>query len=659
MLRGCQEGQGDRRLLCIFFQRERELQASTSIDAVVIAIAIPETPRRPTHCHRKKHPPKLRHAISLRASSRTRWGRSTKGTPPLSPLPRELNTTSATMRLRLPLRRANDGRVLRTFTQSSPARIELRGRPQLPFLSVPTTRARHLSYLTPERKAKFKWDILNGTRITLNIWLVGALLFGGWFFYRQERVERRYPTPRDWSFRTRMYHREAFANRYEPKPGQITAWLRVGYWFEKALSRLHDPKIDGKDVKDAPHDCPPGTKDVTAKSENWRRGYFQALMGLAKTSEYMEGWVLDKTRDTVFPPGTMIGPSNPFPKPIPSGLTGAPREEDCELRFESPDAVYLRILSTPGFNNSQKLEASLAYASWLDYKGIAGPASIVFEDAVHLAVSERPDLPAAPLDPKTWTLNESAGAPSENLLTSLTAYATFRARQGDTAAALPILVSLLKARRGLAPAPPTKSPTALTASLGSAPQRESTAATNPLTATKEFFIEAPYPDPPPDGTAPPTRTPGERCQEAALSLHIGEIMYASSKNKPHAREEGLGWTREAVDVAEEQLHQLPQNPYRDPPERVACRECLATGLGNWAAMVGKLAREAEAGKKRDGEGGGGGKWFGGLWGSGASGGETDRWTAEERVIEERQKRVADLLEDLRPPPRGVLSWLRA
>ena len=52
-LRGCQDVQGRCR---IFFQRE--LQASTSVDTIVIAlaIAIPETPRRPTHCHRKQQP---------------------------------------------------------------------------------------------------------------------------------------------------------------------------------------------------------------------------------------------------------------------------------------------------------------------------------------------------------------------------------------------------------------------------------------------------------------------------------------------------------------------------------------------------------------------------------------------------------------------------
>ena len=68
-------------------------------------------------------------------------------------------------------------------------------------------------------------------------------------------------------------------------------------------------------------------------------------------------------------------------------------------------------------------------------------------------------------------------------------------------------------------------------------------------------------------------------------------------------------------------------------------------------------------------GGGGGKagWFGSLWGQGGGSGgdaangveDTSRWAAEEKVIEERQRRVGDLLEDLKPPPRGILTWLQA
>jgi hypothetical protein len=561
------------------------------------------------------------------------------------------------MRTRLVLfRLVGTRKLLRTFAQSTAARTDLRGRPQLPFLSVPTTRAGRVRYLTTERKAQLKYEIKTGIKYTGYIWIAGASLLAAWFAIVQERLERRYPTPHEWSYRTRMDLRGGNCARYEPAPGKITNWLQVAWWFETTVNRLHDPNIDGKDVKDAPHDCPPGTKDVTAKSEEWRRGYYEAMMGYAKAAEYMDGWVLDKTRNIVFPPGTMIGPSNPYPKPLPPGFKGAPREEDCELRFDSPDTIYLRILSTPGFTNRQKIEAGLAYASWLDYKGITGPASIVFEDAVHLAASERQELPAEPLDPKTWVLNEAAGPPSENLLTSLTAYATFRARQGDVNAALPILVSILKARRSLPS--PTSSPTepsSLTTSLASQPTESKGGA---WALISKLFTPPPYPSPPPDGTSPPRRDAQDLCQEAALSLHIGEIMYTSS---PAGREEGLGWTREAVDVAEEQLHQLPQTVYQDSPARAACRECLATGLGNWSAMVAKLAKEERAkaaageaeGRKSKG-------WFGSLWGEGAAKvEEVDRWAAEQKVIEERQRRVKDLLEDLRPPPRGILSFLQA
>ncbi|KAL2198469.1 hypothetical protein P885DRAFT_33140 [Corynascus similis CBS 632.67] len=571
-----------------------------------------------------------------------------------------------TMMRRLLLLRLTASRKLqRSFAHSTPVRADLRGRPQLPFLSVTSSRSGRVRYLTTERKAQLKYEIKTGIKYTGYIWIAGFSLLAAWFAIVQERLERRYPTPHEWSFRTRMDLRGGNCARFEPSPGKITDWMQVAWWYETTVKRLEDPSIDGKDVKDASHELPPGTKDVTAKSEEWRRGYYEALMGYAKAAEYMDGWVLDKSRNIVFPPGTMIGPSNPYPKPLPPGFKGAPREEDCELRFESPDAIYLRILSTPGFSNRQKIEAGLAYGSWLEYKGVSGPASIIFEDAVNLAASERPDLPAEPLNKKTWTLNEAAGPPSENLLTTLTAYATFRARQGALNSALPILVSLLKARRSLPP--PTTSQTSST-SISAALNNGNNKPAEPQqkgvwTTLTKFIAPPPYPPPPPDGTAPPPRDALDLCQEAALSLHIGEIMYAAGGS---GREEGLGWTREAVDVAEEQLHHLPQKVTQDSPARAACRECLATGLGNWAAMVRKLAREeeekknkAKAGGKevRSGDGRG---WFGGLWGQGATKvEEVDRWAAEEKVIEERQRRVRELLEDLKPPPRGILSFFQA
>ena len=559
------------------------------------------------------------------------------------------------------LRRTRPAKLLRTFAQTTAVRSDLRGRPQLPFLSVPTTRFGRVRYLTTERRAQLKYEIKTGIKYVGYIWIAGFTFAAAWFAYVEESLERKYPTPHEWSFLTRIDLRGGNCARYETAPGKITNWLQVAGWFEKTVARLEDPAIDGKDVRDAPHECPPGTKDVTAKSENWRRGYYEALMGYAKAAEYMDGWVLDKTRDIVFPAGTMIGPSNPFPKPLPAGFRGAPREEDCELRFDPPDAIYLRILCTPGFTNRQKIEAGLAYASWLEYKGIAGPASIVLEDAVHLAASERPHLPAPPLDAQTWTLNEAAGLPSENLLTTLTAYATFRARQGAVTSALPILISLLKARRSL--------PTTQSTPQNTTPQ------TQDKSLLTKLFIPPPYPPEPPSGTLPPIRDPLALCNEAALSLHIGEILYTTGGPR-RAEEEGLAWTREAVDTAEEQLHHLPapqaRDAYRESAARKVCRECLATGLGNWGVMVKRLAREEEARAKTKvkGEKEGGGGWFGGwwLWGAGATaaapsdkgdGEATNRWKVEEKVIEDRERRVRDLLEDLKPPPRGVLSWLKA
>lgn len=578
------------------------------------------------------------------------------------------------MRFRLFLLRRTAARKLhRTFAQSAPARSGLRYRPQIPFLSVPTTTAAgRVRYMTTERKAQLKYEIKTGIKYVGYIWIAGFCVVAAWGAIDQEILERRYPTPHEWRYMTRFYFHGGCTARYEPPPGKITDWLQVGWWAEHTVKRLEDPNVDGQDVKDAPSDSPPGTKDITAKSEEWRRGYYEAMMLYAKAAEHMDGWVVDKSRNIVFPPGVMIGPSNPYPKPLPPGYKGAPKEENCELRFESPDAIYLRILSTLGFTNRQRIEAGLAYASWLDYKGVTGPASIILEDAVHLAASERPNLPSDPIDRTTWTLNEAAGSPSENLLSALTAYATFRARHGDVSAALPILVSILRARRALPSQPPATSQL-LTSALESSAQNK-----GPWFLLTSLFIPPPYPPPPPDGTAPPVRDAGELCQEAALSLHIGEIMYASSSSSSSSspssgREEGLAWTREAVDVAEEQLHRLPPPPPRagkGDDARATCRECLATGLSNWATMVARLAREEEEAaeaakeKKKGGEKGKGtAGWFGSLWSEGVAKAEDkslpSRWAAEAKVIEERQRRVKDLVEDLKPLPRGWQSWLTA
>ncbi|KAK3363299.1 hypothetical protein B0T25DRAFT_526955 [Lasiosphaeria hispida] len=466
-------------------------------------------------------------------------------------------------------------------------------------------------------------------------------------------LERQYPTPHEWTFRTRMGFRGAHCERDQTDPARVSDWIAIMVWIKGAIDRLEDPSIDGKALKDTSSDRPPKTKDTTAMSEEWRRGYYESMMMYAKAAEHLDGWVMDKTRNIVFPPDVVIGPSNPNRKPLPIGYTGAPKEEDCEVAYEPANDIYLRIISTEGFTSRQKLEARLAYANWLEFKGTAGPASIVFEEAVEQAISERPSLPAEPLSRDTWTFNEEAGLPSANLLKALTAYATFKARSGDISSALPMLVSILKARRSLLTLGSASDPSPVSRRRVPSDPDENLA-TKLLRILSAWVAPPAYPPPPPDGTSPPVRDAQEMCEEAGLSLNLGEIMYAS---QPTGREEGLGWTRDAVDVAEEQLHRLTPAA-KDRDARTTCRDCLSTGLENWSAMVARLAREEAAKKeaalsqpKRS-------TWLGSLWGEGKKE-DLSRWAAEEKVIEERRRRANQLLDDLEPPANGLSSIFSA
>jgi hypothetical protein len=523
----------------------------------------------------------------------------------------------------------------RTFAYNTPVRSRPAARPHLPFLSVP--RAGRLSgqrvrYLTTEKKAWLKHEAKQGLKYAVIFYVAGMCYFAASWAIMQETAEREYPTPHEWGILTRIYFRNV--RRLRDKTEGAPMWEKIMEIAEQVVKRLEDPHIDGKGVRDAPHDCPPGTKDVSAMPESWRRGYFESMMLYAATAQMLEGWKRDKTRDIMFPPEVIIGPSNPRPKPIRPGQASAPREEDCEVVYPSADDIYVRIVATPGFTARQKMEAALAHASWLEFNGLHGPASIMYERAVELSLEPSNNPPQ--FDMASHTLKETISQPSENLLTSLTALATFQARSGNVTSALPMLVSILKARKSL-PKPDTNP-----LSLSPSSKQPS------ITRSILNIIQPPaYPPPPPDGTSPPVRDSKELCQEAALVLHIGEILYAS---RDAGREEGLAWTRDAVDLAEEQLRRLGAGADEGLKEaKAVCRGCLAAGMENWGRMVARLAREERAKQDKAVESGGRGRWFG-LWGHGEVKEEdVDRWAAEVKVIEERQRRAAELLEDLEPP----------
>ncbi|KAI1181146.1 hypothetical protein F4777DRAFT_526067 [Nemania sp. FL0916] len=587
----------------------------------------------------------------------------------------------------------------RSLVRYGHARPVSLARPQLPFLSTPLARNHQFRYLTTERKEWLKREVVLGVKYTAYFWAMLACCVVAWWSVQQEWLERHYPTPHEWGFITRLRFRLA---KWSPDRTDWieTDWVIIGEYAKNVISRLEDRKIEGAGLEDLAEggiwiegvgEC---GFDTTAKSENWRRGYYEALMLGARAAEQLDDHVVDTTRRLVFPKSTVVGPSNPDPRPIPFGAEKAPLEENCERAYDEPDTFYLRILTTKGFSSRQKMDAALAYAAWLDFKTAAGADDDSPDAAARmldwaLSLASEPLLPdQLPYDPQTYVLQDGAPAPSTNILTALTALATHKARNNDISSAMPILLSILRARRAL-PEPQSKkaaaanltSPNKSSSTTTGAGKSESKWTVENLINTAKWLVLPPaYPDAPDDGSSAPVRDARERCEEAALNLYIGEIIFASSNSskggKPKAaaaaQEDGLAWTREAVDLAEEQLHSpsLRRNP--DPEARKTCKECLSTGLENWAAMAARLARDEReqfaASTPSSASTSGSGSWFS-LWGSstptqqsqntGETGGEgavvMGRWAAEENVVKERTRRALEVLEELEVPNNPISS----
>jgi hypothetical protein len=464
------------------------------------------------------------------------------------------------------------------------------------------------------------------------------------FGVQQEWLDRKFPSPSEWSWVTRKDFRSArWAEDQEEEGNGFVDWARTGSAYRRLLKRLEDPNIDGSGLEDQGEGgilvegIGKTGFDISKKPEPWRRGYYEVLMGAARAAERLDGWVLDKTRGIVFPPNVVIGPSNPNPRPVPPGAATAPREEDCEPAAPPPETYYMRILTTNGFTEKQRLVAALAYGSWLDFKETPDTALEMFKWALDIATSSSTS-PKPIVNTATGIIDPTAGLPSSNILSATAALAVHHAVNSDLSLALPILISILRARRSL-PDPPTTMHSTLN------PDDEN----NGFLKTVTYFVRSamippPYPPPPEDGTTPPARTPKERCEEAGIMTNIGEILYASRQTKS-GREDGLAWTREAVDVAEEQLRKKGV----DKDGKKTCKKCLEVGLGNWMTMVAQLAREEKEAKTQKVSG-----WLG--FGGESQKDVVGRWEREEQVIIERMRRAKDILSSpTRPASSSYLS----
>ena len=521
-------------------------------------------------------------------------------------------------------------------------------RPQLPFLHPSSTGAdpsypirilarlpfqRQLSQLlTTERKDYLKYSIKEGVRYGAYLWAFAILIAITIQGINSERLERLYPTPPEWSLRSRHKYRAACGNENpEENPNGDVDYANQGLRYRSLLARLENPKIDGADLRPVLEDDRFYVKDVgrtvfdiSAKSEAWREGYYGCMMGAGHAAERLDGWVLDVTRDIAFPGEVVIGPSNPRPKKIRTGTAApAPKEEDCIPCFEDPGTFYLKILKTEKFTSRQRLQAALAYADWLDYKGLSSAAKHLYDFALQIAVKGLPAGAGDVVDMRTGVIRDGADQVSSNILLATTALGRQQAQANNLSAALPIFLSVLRARRRLSP--------------DLASQLEETRPTAPwslIETIRSWVKTPPYPSIASSGNEPQLRTPASICEEAGIMVHIGEIFFASSLT-PSATEpvssnllpssssssssssylskaassffsffspspsqpnpitnpqkSGLRWTHDALDLAEKTLRSTPTS---DKGARNKCAECLDAGMENWSKMVSRKLREA-------------------------------------------------------------------
>ena len=544
-------------------------------------------------------------------------------------------------------------------------------RPQLPFLHpatnnrAPPSATRNqfqnqlFRLLTTERKLYLKDQIWKGAKYTVYGWAGLLLLSMMAFGLQNEVLERRFPSPPEWTMRSRMIYRIAKSEEHpDPNGTGLTNWTSAGDGYRQLLKRLEDPSRDGQDLRPNLQEgdiyisgLGRAGLDISSKSEPWRRGYYACLMGAAKASENRDGWVCDTTRKTAFPPEVVIGPSNPHPKPVPYGAASAPLEENCVPAFEPAETYYMKILTTHGFTTRQRLDAALAYADWLDFKGLSSTAEEMYDWGLDIAMAALPVGVNNVIDIQSGVIDQRATYISSNMLLATTSLALHHARNNNLAAALPIFLSVLRARRQL--------PALSSQAEAGSDSREGSSIAQVLSFFRSMIVTPPYPPAPPTGDEIPLRTPAARCEEAGVMAHIGEILFASSLAASSAKtssntlrgppvssqfatgclegqQSGLSWTRDAVDLAEATLTSANKD---DDEAQEKCAECLAVGMDNWSTMVAKLLkdeRQAKAEKQPKASS----SW---LWDNSATVEDGGRWEHESQMVDERLENVRRLL----------------
>ena len=531
-------------------------------------------------------------------------------------------------------------------------------RPQLPYLAQPAFRHRDQYILTgpsqqiarllsTETKEYVSEQLFLATKWCSIIVVFAALGGVAWFGINMAQAESRNPTPDEWSFRSRAMLRAARRQREDGERSGVVNWIETGITYRVALKRLEDAAIDGKGIEEQGDggllipDVGKAGYDISGKSWPWRASYFEVIMGCAAAAEQLENQVVDKTRKHVFLKEHMVGPSNPDPRPVPSYYPPAPLEENCEPAYAPPETYYMRVLTGKGFTTKQKLDAAFAYANWLEFKGLNDTAEEMYRWGVDIAKTALEVDSATVMDERTFVLKpDSTTGATPNLLRATKTLAIHQARSGNVSSALPILLSVLRARRNAPVSPfPTMEP------HDPSKEQSKTDIGQALIIFRNIFSAPVFPSPPPSGDLPLVRpTDKPTCDDSELMLYIGEILFATSPSSS----EGLGWTREAVTVAEANLQSSHQPSGSDRKtilqDRIKCKECLATGVNNWETMLRRITDQQVGVVGREGSRNAGWfEWRGWFGGSGGVKGRTlDELSAG--VLGEELKQVERLKE---------------
>lgn len=430
-------------------------------------------------------------------------------------------------------------------------------------------------------------------RYTILIFLITSCFSVASLGVLSEQQERAFPSPHEWSLITRFRFRRGKwwqvpeNNEEEGFPN----WARVYSELQYTLNRLENLSKDGAGLEEQEEGgiLVPGVGkagfDITAKSEEWRQGYYEVLIGMANAAERLDGWVTDKWRRNVFAPEFVQSASNPRPKAVLPGMPDLPDEEHRVPAADVPETFYLKIITSKGFTTYQRLSAALGYADWLSFKKLPDSAEEMYRWALDIAISGLPTPePSSVINRETGILSSTAPkeAVTPNVVYAATNLATFFAEQGRITSALPIFISLLRARLEAADAQPV-----------------------PIVRTKQdlsmmetvlnLLAEPDYPPVPPSGDEPLVRKDIDRCEEAALKNYIGEILFATAGASSAQQQQGLAWVRDGVSTSK--IAQSLDAVSAKDEIRKKCEQCEEVGLESWGKIMTYLA--AEARDKRD------------------------------------------------------------